>query len=144
MTATSARLKNTGKAAQEEFDERFVRLGKNAFVYEFEDQAALTGLNDKAVRSRAKPADRVVIVNGRTFFAEIKSTHSKTGFAFSMLRPTQVGFAKMVTAAGGDYRVYVKNMTTGEWFQIPWLTIASTRQKSLSWARLKEAYTWLS
>lgn len=134
-------MKNTGVPAEVEFRAR--RKGRGVYIYEFEDQKALVGLNKgKSLGSRAKPCDYIVIDNGQVIFAEVKSSHDPTAFRFSMIRVTQHGFAKLITHAGGRYHVYIKNMATEEWFCVPYEAIAECVKQSMSWAVLRQHYPW--
>lgn len=139
------RIKNTGVSAQKDFEERFDALGKLAYVIRLDDQKDLTALNGKVVKSNATTSDNIVVMNGRTFFAEVKSSHGKVSFPLSSLRKTQIGYAKAILAAGGEYYVYVKNMLTGEWFEIharnlvDWL---ADGKKSVKWSYLRLANQW--
>lgn len=133
-----APIKNDGEDAQDEFDRMMRAAG--AYVYKIEDQKALVGLNrGKRIGSRHKPCDRLVVKNG-THFAEVKSTHDKTAFRFGQLEPTQHGYAKLIMNAGGDYIVYVKNMNTGDWFEVHYYQIHHRMVdgiKSIRWDELK-------
>lgn len=134
-------MKNTGKPAQDAFDKHFAALGKRAAVIEFEDAAALHGLNKKMVRSRAKPSDRILVLDGETSFCEIKSSHSKTSFPFGQFETGQVNYATKVTAAKGKYDVYIWSYETRSWYRLPWVKVATLRSEgrsSIKWAELEE------
>lgn len=147
MTKPARASRNTGRTAEDEFDDRFAKFGKRAWVYKFEDQTALHGLNKgKVVKSAAKPCDRIVVIDGKQFFAEIKSSTSQTRFSFSNIRKSQLAFCKAILAAGGDYRFFIRDMTRGDWYQVmgsqmlEWIAAGS---KSASWGLLKEKSSWL-
>ena len=135
-------MKNTGKASEEIFDDFIARQGKGFCLIPFEDQAALVGLNKgKIMRSSAKPCDRIVISISGTSFCEIKSTHNKTSFPFSMLRDGQTAYAKKITTASGIYFVFVHNKLTNRWYRIPWKRIEDqilNGVKSLKWTDLED------
>lgn len=137
-------MKNTGKASEEEFERRWKALGKRAFLYRFEDQGDLHGLNKKVVLSRCKPADYLVVVDGEKHFAEVKSSSDRTAFRFSQIRETQQGFARLITAANGGYFLYVHHVETDFWALLPWQIIQNRmarEKKSIPWSEM-EAYQW--
>jgi penicillin-binding protein-related factor A (putative recombinase) len=120
-------VKNTGKKSEHLFDEAFARLGKRAFVFAFTDASEARGVNKKHVTIKAQPSDRVVTLDGETFYAEIKSTTHPTRFDFSLLRTSQGSFARMIEAAGGTYKVFIHSLTSNEWFVVPYKMIRATK-----------------
>jgi len=134
-------MKNTGKPSETIFDDHWVRYGKRAMVYKFEDAAALYGLNKKAVANSKKPCDRLVVHDGQVIWAEVKSTHHKTSFPFSIIKKGQIGYAKMVRAAGGTYNFYVHSLLLDKWFCIPASVVLDHDKQSLRWDfLLKQGY----
>lgn len=145
MPSIDLGMKNTGKSAEQIFDDHWARFGKIASVVKFEDQAALVGLNrGKIVKSSGKPCDRILTFGGRTVFVEIKSSNNPTSFPFSMIRKGQIGAAIEHTAAGGEYHFFIKSYTTGKWYRVPWPVIAEVRARgrgSIPWSHLTEFET---
>ena len=133
--------RNTGKPSEEEFVDHWQRQGKRAFVYKFEDAAALFGKNKKAVANDAKPCDFIVVTPEETIWSEVKSTEHETRFPFSMIRRGQIGFAKQIVAAGGRYIFFVHSLKLNRWFAIPaghLLMIRKDGKKSLSWEEMEQ------
>jgi penicillin-binding protein-related factor A (putative recombinase) len=136
--------KNTGKSAEGEFEDFLKKLGKHAYFYRFKDASDLKGLTGKIGHIDKQPSDYIVVVRGLTAFSEVKSTGNDTSFPFSLLKAGQNAHALRILAAGGSYLVYVKRMTTGEWFRIPYEVIRQTRETgkaSIPWRDLG-GYTW--
>lgn len=137
-------MKNNGKPSEEIFDDAWKPLGKKAYVFKFEDTASLRGRNKKAVFAAAQPCDRLVVHDGRTFFAEIKSTIDPERFKFSLLRRVQSYAATAAAAAGGDYFIFIHNLTQDQWFRVPYSVVAAAKAEgrgSLTWAELTP-YSW--
>ena len=132
--------KNTGKDAEEEFEAAWTRLGKRAWLHRFEDGAELYAKNRHAVANSKKPSDYLLAIDGRVSLAEVKSSHDKTAFRFSLLKPGQFAAGRKALAAGGaPYDIYAKRMETGDWFRIPFARIAFTRDagsESIPWDQL--------
>lgn len=134
-------MKNTGIPAQDAFDDYWASVGKLATVIKFEDQAALFGLNKKLVRSQAKPCDRILIFDGIVSFCEIKSTHHKTAFQFGQLETGQIGYAKKITAAFGQYDIYVWSYVTRQWYVLPWVLVSGLKgsgRSSVKWTEIEQ------
>jgi hypothetical protein len=134
-------VKNTGKPSEEIFDSHWpLRYGKRAWVFKFTDSAEATGQNKRITKVKAQPSDRVVVCNGRTMFAEVKSTWDAFRFDFSLLRRTQSAMARMIMVAGGEYYVYVHALALDRWFCVPYRTILQTKdvgRASLRWEELR-------
>ena len=116
------------------------RLGKRAFFTRLVDAAEIKGKTGKIAKSASsQPSDYILTLDGLTSYAEVKSTGHKTSFAFSLLRPDQVGAAKQVTAAGGSYLIFVHSLVLDRWFCIPWSVIQLAKDEgrgSLAWDEL--------
>lgn len=131
--------KNTGKPSEREFEAHFDRKGKQAFYYRIPDAAEVYGRVGSIGLTRPAPSDYVLVFDGVTSFAEVKSTQSKTSFPFSILRTPQSAAAKQVLAAGGTYDVYLHDLTHNHWFKIPYSHIQSVKdagKASIPWADL--------
>lgn len=102
--------------AEQEFDDYWNQRG---WVYKFEDAAALYGKNKGVVANDPKPSDRIVVTQGFTFFAEVKSTEHKDRFQFSLIRKGQKAAARMALKHGGAYFFYVKRLSDAQWFAVP-------------------------
>jgi penicillin-binding protein-related factor A (putative recombinase) len=133
--------KNTGKPSEAIFDNHWKKYGKRAFLFKFTDASEATGLNKRVTAIKAQPCDRIVVLDGRTSFCEVKSTHHETLFEFNLLKPKQSAYAKMILAAGGKYQVYVHRLKTDEWYYVPYQYIASVKEigrASIPWSLMEE------
>ena len=130
--------KNTGKPSEEIFDTHFTRLGKRAYVHKFTDASEVTGMNKGRVGSgfvnvKAQPADRLVVLDGQMFFAEVKSsTALHDRFDFKLLKKGQNAAGAQAIAAGGAYWVYYHHIATGEWFRFPSSDVLSFKAEGCS------------
>lgn len=131
--------KNTGVSSEQIFDAAMTKAG--AYVYKFEDAKALYGKNKKAVANDPKPCDRLVVLNGVTYWCEIKSTNDSERFAFDLIKKSQLGYARSVINKGGPYFFYVHSLTHNQWFRIPAAMvlhrILNTEKRSFRWEELK-------
>ena len=137
-------MKNNGKPSEEIFDDAWKPLGKRAYVFKFEDTASLRGRNKKAVFAAAQPSDRLLVHDGQTCFAEIKSTIDPVRFKFTLLRRVQGFAAASAIAAGGSYDVFIHNLSQNQWFRLPYSVIAAAKEEgrgSLTWDELSP-YSW--
>lgn len=119
--------------AEAEYVSKFVPKG--ALLHRFVDT--------KAARNKvsAQPADFLVAHNGRIWFAEVKSCHEEVSFPFSALQRSQMQTISLSVKNSVDYRVYVKNENTEEWYRIPGNLIIDTLnagRKSLRWLDLEQ------
>lgn len=133
--------KNTGKSSEQKWEDHFTALGKSAYFYRVVDAAEVRGRTGKIGFIRPAPSDYILVHQGRTSFAEVKSTQNKTSFPFSILRTVQSAMAKMVLAAGGSYDVYVHNMIGDQWFKISYEVIEAVKasgKSSIPWAQLQD------
>lgn len=119
--------------AEAEYVSKFVPKG--ALLHRFVDT--------KAARNKvsAQPADFLVAHNGRIWFAEVKSCHEEVSFPFSALQRSQMQTISLSVKNSVDYRVYVKNENTKEWYLIPGTLVIDTLnagRKSLRWLDLEQ------
>ncbi len=135
--------KNNGKPSEDIFEQHWNRLGKLAYCYRVADAAEVRGRTGRIGLTRATPSDYIV-THGTTFYAEVKSTLNKTSFPFSLLKKGQSAAAPQVNSAGGEYYVFVHNLTTNQWFRIPYQVIRAVKElgkESIPWSEL-EAFQW--
>lgn len=130
--------KNLGGATQSEFEKRIAKLGKAAFLYELVDAAEVRGRTGKAGFARPQPSDFLLTYKGRTAYVEVKGCENKTSFPLSNIRNVQHNAAKMVIAAGGEYLVFIKRLSEGIWYCVPYQTLhaLSGEAKSVKWESL--------
>lgn len=119
--------------AEAEYVSKFVPKG--ALLHRFVDT--------KAARNKvsAQPADFLVAHNGRMWFSEVKSCHEEVSFPFSALQRSQMQTISLSVKNSIDYRVYVKNENTEEWYLIPGTLIIDTLnagRKSIRWLDLEQ------
>lgn len=130
--------KNLGGATQVDFENRLKRLGKAAYLYKLVDAAEIKGRTGIAGRARAQPSDYLLTYKGRTVYAEVKGCENTTSFPLSYLRDVQSAAARQIIAAGGEYLVFIKQLTTGLWFSVPHgvLHALAGDNKSVKWEAL--------
>lgn len=135
---------NSGKPSERDFEARLDGLGKRAYYHRLVDAAEVKGRTGRLGFSRPMPSDYVVVLDGHTFFAEVKSTTHKTAFSFGLLRTKQSADATMIIGAGGTYDVFVHRVETNEWFRFSYALVAAAKARgraSLQWSEL-EPYRW--
>jgi penicillin-binding protein-related factor A (putative recombinase) len=134
--------KNTGKPSEKMFEEHLNSFGKRCYWYRFVDAAEVKGRTGAIGSIRPAPSDYLVVLDGETEFSEVKSTQNTTSFPFSILRRTQSATAGMAIAAGGEYWIYLHDLTRNQWYRIPYTFIeawrTATGRSSAPWNNLKE------
>lgn len=137
--------KNTGKPSEKQFEARLNSMGKVAAHFRLVDASEITGRTGKiAISARAQPADYVIVMDGKTTLAEVKSTANPTSFPFSMIKQAQWIAGTLTMTAGGAYLVFIHRLTTDEWYKVPFEVIwraKQTNKSSFKWAELSE-YIW--
>ena len=135
-------MKNTGRPSEDIFDQHWMLLGKRAYVHVFTDSAEVRGMNKKQVMVKAQPADRLVVLDGLMFLAEVKSSvASHDRFDFKLLQAGQSRAAAMVLAAGGEYLIYYHHLSTNEWFRFSYSEVKTAKEagaSSIPLAQLRE------
>jgi len=72
-------VKNTGTDSEDDFELRIKRAyGKRAFIYRVTDSKEVRGRSGKAAFTKAQPSDYIVTIEGKMFYAEVKSSNNKT------------------------------------------------------------------
>lgn len=134
-------MRNTGKPSENRFENALRKLyGVRVFIQEFYDAAYLHGLNRKPVMAPEQPADRLVVLDGKTFFAEIKSVSKGQSFPFGMIKSNQIGAGVLVSKAGGDYFFFVHDLQTDTFYKVPAALVKTTQdsgKKSLKWSEME-------
>lgn len=124
-------------AFEKEFEDLWKSLGKRAFCFKITDTRELSRFK---ATTKKQPSDYIVIVNGCTFFGEVKKSEDKTSFPFSNIQPGQLGYSQRILAAGGEYYFFVKSTVTGKWYRVPAKLVHDTLKagrKSLKWTELE-------
>ena len=116
------------------------KLGKRVFVYRVTDSREVRGLSGSG-HTKPQPADFVVTEDGDTYYAEVKSSVSKTSFPLSSIRPSQRSAATRQTRAGGKYFFFLHCLPRGAWFKVPAQVVLNAPARSLPWASLED-YRW--
>ena len=122
------------------FDAHWKNKGKRASVVTFTDTRKLRGAGGTGF-ANARPSDRLVTYQGRTFFAEVKSTSEKVSFPYSNIEPMQIGWAKKIVAAGGEYFFFVHALHTDQWFKVPAQFVLTSDKRSAKFTELSP-YIW--
>lgn len=117
---------------------------KDRWCYAFEDSREAIGLSQsRRVFTKGRPSDYLVTVAGTTFFAEVKSSQSKTSFNLNNVEDAQWIAARRATASGCLYFFFIRSEELGKWFQVPGGILVAQLfiKKSITWAEL-EPYYW--
>ncbi len=114
--------KQDWEVAQDEFESAFNK-GKTSYCHRFPDSLDATRSNARNPNARfvalpPQPSDFIVVWNGVTFFAEVKSTKSTVGISSSLFKK-QAAHKLKINNAGGIYYFFVKRTQTGQWYRIP-------------------------
>lgn len=122
--------------AQKEFESWFTNR-KSAFVYQFEDAREAMGVRQsRKVFTKGQPSDYLVIDNGVTFFAEVKSSSESVSFALASIRKSQWSCAIQVVSAKGLYFFFIRKEPDRIWYKIPaafFVDIQNAGVKSVKW-----------
>jgi len=135
-------VKNTGTDSEDDFELRIKRAyGKRAFIYRVTDSKEVRGRSGKAAFTKAQPSDYIVTIEGKMFYAEVKSSNNKTSFPFSQISSTQMGSSRRQQMAGGEYYFFLHNVNTDKWYKVPALAFHGHDKKSFKWEDLTN-YEW--
>jgi penicillin-binding protein-related factor A (putative recombinase) len=134
-------MKKTWKSAEKDFEESFKSFGKRAYVFRLTDTATAKAIAGKGAFIPAQPSDFLVVCEGDSFFAEVKSSVSKTSFPFSNISTGQINAARRVIAAGGSYVFFIRATVLNKWFRLPAQIIIANSAKSAKWPEWAD-YEW--
>ena len=136
-------MKNTGSASEQEFERRLkAKCGKRVFIYRVTDSKEVRGRTGlKTAFTKAQPSDYIVTQDGKMFYAEVKSSNSKTSFPFSQISTVQWASAKLQLMAMGHYYFFLHNVPADLWFKVPAHVLLTHDKKSLKWSELT-TYLW--
>lgn len=131
------------KTAQDEFASWWT--GKTQFCYAFHDTREAMGVSgSRRVYTEERPSDFLVVDNGTTFFAEVKSSQHDTSFALSNIQRGQWRCSIRTCAAGGSYFFYIKREKTQQWHRIPaqfFISLYNEGIKSVKWQDISNFIT---
>lgn len=133
-------LKNDGKLAQKEFEDYWIGKGKAGYFHRITDASEVAGMNRRRgpVNVKKQPADYVLAHAGFSGYAEVKSTTSPRGFAFSIIEPHQLGHAERCIKAGGQYDFFVRRIGGDDaWYRVPASVVLTHPAQSMTWADLE-------
>jgi penicillin-binding protein-related factor A (putative recombinase) len=91
----------------------------------------------------ALPSDFLVVDDGHTFFAEVKSSHDEVSFNLNNVETMQWTAAIRSSAAAGSYFFFIRSEHLGLWFKVPASVMIEQRKtkKSIKWTEL-QPYFW--
>lgn len=133
-------------SAEKAFKKFWEAQGKSTYVERMHDAADNYGLtNGKTIAAFKQTSDWIVVHRGTTFWAEVKQCEGLTRFPFSNIRPHQLGRARMIRAAGGNYDFFIHSIALDVWFRVPCgviIRLVDAGAKSVTWEDLG-GFTWL-
>lgn len=136
-------LTNNGKGSEKDFVDILTnKYGKSVYIHRFMDTGAIKGARGSGFVANS-PADYLVTLHGKMFYAEVKSTFDKVSFAYSRLQKNQRGSMICQTIAGGDYYVYVYSMIHQKWYKLDGKNIIKDMDnniKSIKFCDMKEEH----
>jgi penicillin-binding protein-related factor A (putative recombinase) len=136
---------NTGKPSEATFEAFWESLGKAAFCKRVTDSAEIQGRN-RHLKARVtvpkQGSDYIVTLNGRMFYAEVKSTSDPKAFRRSLITDVQLGTARRQCAAKGEYFFFVHRLPTDTWYMVPAPLILNSEKGSLSWDVDLQPFIW--
>ena len=109
--------------AEKRFEAHAAMCGVDAYLHRLFDTSDIRAASRRDAQKTfahlpKNPADYVVTINGRMFYAEVKGTDTES---FRLTRIEQSQLAGMIRqhAADGEYFVFIHQVTDNEWFRIP-------------------------
>jgi len=85
----------------------------NLYYYKFPDTHAIRGLSLMPTHFFPKvPADFLVIIKGKIFFLECKSSHNKTSYNFDFITDEQLAIAEQFRNLKVEYYFLINNRST--------------------------------
>ena len=109
---TLSKPQQRGYSFERKIMDSFKNLYPDAFVHKLIDTHSLGGLLAK-LKTQGSPygeflipkqlCDLVTVIDGDTFFIELKSSSNATSFPLANIKSHQLDFAKEIDLAGGSY-----------------------------------------
>lgn len=136
-------LSNDGKNSEAIFVSNIAGL-----VIRLRDKRDLMGINKgKKVATFGNPSDFLIAGKHGLYFAEVKSTTSKTSFSLSGFTPTQKAtMAKLVNRGIGDlYKIFIHSVEFNKWYFMDateYVTHIKQGKKSIKWKNLNTLTAW--
>lgn len=136
--------RNSGKKSEAIFEENVPGL-----VFRLRDKADLVGLNKgKNVAAFGNPSDTLLVdPSGHLYFAEVKSTTSKTSFSLSAFTKAQKSaiYRLHKRGYGHVYRIYIHSLFDDKWYLIDaniFMETIKAGKKSIKWQDLTTQISW--
>ena len=126
-----------GNKAQDTF--KRMMKHKKAFVHRLPDPSDVAMIGGRRVKLPAQPADFVVCLKGKMFYAEVKSSANNTLFPLSAIRDSQMASAKATVAHKCIYLFYIYSAYNDLWYEVPagfLLDLVTKGDKSIPWKDL--------
>lgn len=119
MESTSNRI---GKLAENFIYDYLDNNSKNLYVCRFVDtydanKGRWGDPSQKKVIIRRRPCDFMLVVNGHTYFCEVKATTNKQGLTSSLFSQ-QIAERTRILSAGGEYIYLIYSVENKQWYWI--------------------------
>lgn len=131
---------STGHATEDRFVQGFAPLGKRVYIHRFRDHYDAKKVSKSAI-ALPQPADFLVVMDGTTFFAEVKEVTDPDKFSYSRFTKSQKGAAIQAQAAGGLYYAFIYHTLSGQWYRIPLSFLRAAEIKTFYFKNL-EFFKW--
>tara|TARA_R110002072_G_scaffold26966_17_gene88471 strand:+ start:2652 stop:3086 length:435 start_codon:yes stop_codon:yes gene_type:complete len=130
------------KQAEKDFESFMNARGKKAYVHRLTDTAQAKATGGKKAFVVNQPSDYLGVLDGNTFFGEVKSSANPTSFPYSNIKKTQLAHARRIIAAGGSYLFFIKSFVLDKWYIVPAQVVINNKtSKSSKWTALAQ-YEW--
>ena len=130
------------KQAESDFESFMNARGKKAYVHRLTDTAQAKATGGKKAFVVNQPSDYLGVLDGLTFFGEVKSSTNRTSFPYSNIKKTQLAHARRIIMAGGSYLFFIKSYALDKWYIVPAQFIINNKtSKSSKWTDLAP-YEW--
>lgn len=117
-----------GKVAESFIIDWLSKRDKYTYVARFADtydaNKGRWGTNQKKVVLPRKPCDMMLVMNGITYFCEVKASTDKKGLT-SGLFSTQVSERTRINKAGGNYAYLIYSVDREKWYFINYIDLVS-------------------
>jgi len=130
------------KRAEKDFEGFMKARGKKAYVHRLTDTAAAKATGGKKAFVVNQPSDYLGVLDGNTFFGEVKSSTNKVSFPYSNIKTTQMAHARRIIMAGGSYLFFIKSYALDKWYIVPAQAVINNKtSKSSKWTDLTQ-FEW--
>lgn len=127
-----------GKKAEKFILDYLDNLNKRVYVARFVDtydanKGRWGDPSQKKAIVERRPCDAMLIINGKTYFCEVKATTNKTGI-YSGLFTKQKGERKRIINAGGSYLYLIYSYALEQWYSVVYPDL----NENANWFELEE------